>query len=92
MAELLKTNCKQGQLVITDTAIIVEQVSVFDKTKKLRSETMMRASFVDLDYKKPAMMATINLTFHGQGGKILRADWVKREDAERAQAILTGRE
>lgn len=92
MPELFKTPCKQGDLIITDSAIIVERPSAFDKRKKLTSETMLRASFVDLDYKKPAFLATINLTFIGQGGKQLHADWVKREDADRVQALLTGRD
>jgi len=92
MSELIKTHCKQGSLVITETAIIVERLSVFDKSKALKSETMMRAAFVDLDTKKPAMMAAINLTFHGQGNKVLHADWVDQKDAQRIVALLTGRE
>ncbi len=89
MAELLKAKCKQGTLVITDTAIIVE-LSGFGQTFK--SETLMRSAFVDLDAKKPALLATINLTFHGQGGKVIHADWIKPEDAKQVVALLTGRE
>ncbi len=92
MAELFKTSCKQGDLIITDTAIIVERPSAFNKNDKLKSETMMRAAFVDLDSKIPFMMATVNFTFHGQGGKVLHADWVSKKDAARVVAILTGRE
>jgi len=89
MAELLKTRCKQGMLVITETAIIVE-LSGLGKT--LKSETLMRSAFTDIDVKKPLLLATANLTFHGQGGKVLHADLVKADDAKKAVALLTGRE
>ena len=34
----------------------------------------------------------VNLTFYGQGNKVIHADLVKPDDAKRIQAILTGRE
>jgi hypothetical protein len=94
MAELISTRCKQGKLILTDTAIVVELGSFMGN---LRSETMMRSSFVDLDTKLavPSLFGKgggVNLTFHGQGNKVIHADLVKPDDAKRIQAILTGRE
>ncbi len=94
MAEILSTRCKQGKLIITNISIIVELSSFIGN---LRSETMMRSSFVDLDTKLavPSLFGKgggVNLTFHGQGNKVIHADLVKPEDAKRIQAILTGRE
>ena len=95
MPELLKTRCTQGHLVITDTTIIIE-LTAFGKT--LKSETLLRSAFVDMDTKivgaqlfskKPA---TTSFTFHGQGGKILHANLVNGEDSKKVIALLTGRE
>lgn len=92
MEELIKTRCKEGWLLITEEAIIVE-LTTFGKT--LKSEMMLRSAFVDLDakavgmtllYKKPAM----NLTFHGQGGKVIMAGMVKGEDAQKIITLLLG--
>jgi hypothetical protein len=94
MAELIKTRCTGGWLVITEDAIIVELTS-FGKT--IKSETMLRTAFVDLDTKgvmvnvfskKPS---TMNFVFRGQGGKAIKANLVKGEDAQKVIEILTGR-
>ena len=90
MAELLKTRCKQGKLIITDTHIIIE-------LGNLRSSTLARASFTSLDSKMgvPSVFGLgggTNLTFHGQGAEILHADLVPPKDAKQVAAILTGRE
>lgn len=88
MPELLKTTCKQGQLILTDTAIIVE-LKGFGRTFK--SETLLRSAFSDVDMKS-LTGANYNLIFHGQDGKALKADWVNHTDACRIVALLTGRE
>ncbi len=93
MEELIRTRCTQGWLLITETSIIVE-LTTFGKT--LKSEMMLRSAFVDLDakavgmtlfYKKPVM----NLVFHGQGGKVIKAGMVNGEDASAIITLLTGR-
>lgn len=95
MPELIKTRCTQGWLVITDTAIIVELTGL---GKTIKSETMLRSAFVDLDAKSVGMNlfskkpATMNFVFRGQGGKALKASLVNGEDAKKITAILTGRE
>jgi hypothetical protein len=95
MAELIKTRCTQGWLVITETAIIVE-LTAFGKT--IKSESMLRSAFVDLDTKiigsqlfgkKPA---TTSFKFYGQGNKVIEASLVNGVDAKVVIAILTGRE
>lgn len=90
MSELIRTRCQEGQLIITEQAIIVE-LTGFGRT--LKSETMLRSSFVDLDTKAAGwpLVRNTSFTFHGQGGKTIRAGWVKGEDAKRVIALLTGR-
>ena len=95
MAELIKTRCTQGWLILTDTAIIVELRGFGGSVQK--SETLLRSAFVDLDMKRSTPFGgmkavSMNLAFHGAGGKVLSANLVKAEDAQKIVAILTGRE
>jgi len=88
MAELLRTRCSQGKVIITDTHIIVELGSI-------KSQTMARSSFTALDSKLAMWlpgMSRHKLIIHGQGGERLNVGMVKAKDAKRIRAILTGRE
>ena len=83
---LFRTRCKQGTLLLTDTAIIVQLGS-------LRSETMLRTALTNLESKVavPPVFGKgggTNLIFSGQGGTTLHADLVPPRDAEMIQAML----
>ena len=81
MAELIKTRCGQGHLIITDTHIIVERMGI--------SHSQPRSASTTLDMKWKLMGYT--LVFHGAGGERLKASLVKGKDARAIKALLTGR-
>lgn len=82
----IRTRCKQGTLIITDTQIRVE-------LGQLRQQTLARASLTGVD----AVMAVpsvfgmgggTNLVFHGQGAERLQADLVKPNVAREIVSLL----
>lgn len=88
MSELLKTRCTQGQLVITETHIIVRLLN-------LKSQIMSRESFTRLDCRRivPSFFGLgggWNLVFHGKGGERLHANMVKPIFAKKARTLLMG--
>jgi hypothetical protein len=93
MAELLKTTCTQGKLIITDTFIIIELRGF---GTEFQSRNLARSSFSSLDSKMviPSLFGLgggTNLVFHGRGGEMLRADLVPRKAARKVAALLMGR-
>jgi hypothetical protein len=84
MSELLKTRCKTGYLIITDTQI---------KTTGLRIQVMDRSTLTGVDYQKTVpslfgMGGSGNFIFHGQGTQQLCADMVVHKDAKRILQLL----
>ncbi len=89
MSEILRTRCKQGQLIITDTHIIVE-------LGNLQSQTMLRSAFVGMDSKQivPSLFGMgggVDLAFRGQGVSTVYASFVPPRAARKVQALLTSR-
>jgi hypothetical protein len=83
--ELMRTRCAQGQLIITDTAIIIE-LAIPGAGHR---DVLMRQSLTGVDVKR-AMFTAATITFYGQGQQKLRATMVKAKEAERIQALLLG--
>ena len=91
MTELLRTRCKQGELIITDDQIIIE-LRAFGT--ELHSRSLLRSSFTSLDSKLAmisimGMGSGVNLTFHGKGGEVLQADLFRPKDAKAVVSLLT---
>ncbi len=82
--ELMRTRCAQGQLIITDTAIIIELAALGTGHRDI----LMRSALTGVDVKK-VMFTAATITFSGQG-KTMQATMVKAKDAERIQALLLG--
>lgn len=88
MQELIKTRCKQGQLVITDEYIRVELGGPMH-----RQQTLYRSMLtgIDSNVAVPSMFGLgggVNLVFHGQGIERLHADLVKPRVAQEIVGML----
>lgn len=84
MPELIKTRCKTGHLIITDTQI---------KTIGNRMQVMNRDTLTGIDYQKTSpslfgMGGGGNIIFHGQGTEQLIAEIVVHKDAQRILQLL----
>jgi hypothetical protein len=84
MAELIRTRCKQGQLVITDDYIRVELKIPLLGTNQ---QTIYRSALTGIDSNVAVpsifgMGGGVNLLFHGQGIERLHADLVKPKVAQ----------
>ncbi len=90
MQELIRTRCKQGQLVITDETITIELKL---GGLQIKQQTLYRGSLVGIDSKLGAMSffglgGGINLVFRGQGADVLKADLVKPRVAQEILGML----
>ena len=84
--ELINTRCGQGRLIITDRLIRV-------KLGGMRQQTMNRSALTGVDSKLVALSffglgGGTTLTFHGQGGEVLRASLVKTKVAKQILQLL----
>src|SRR5260221_2316024 len=84
MQELIRTRCKQGQLVITDETITIELKL---GGLQIKQQTLYRSSLVGIDSKLRAMSffglgGGINLVFRAQGAGMLIAELVKPKEAQ----------
>jgi hypothetical protein len=87
MQELIRTRCKQGQLVITDEFIRVELPG------HIQQKTLYRSSLTGIDSEIAVfpifgLGGGTNLIFHGKGGEVLHADLVKPKMAQEIVGML----
>lgn len=92
MAEVFRTRCTEGTLLITDQAIIIE----LGKGGNIRQQTLMRSAFTGVESKMgvPSIFGKgggTNLIFHGQGTERLHAGLVNPGIAKEIVAFLQGR-
>ena len=90
MAELIRTRCKQGKLIVTDEYIRVELTA---GSWNINQQTIYRTSLTGIDSKMvlPAIFGMgggTNLVFHGQGAERLHADLVKPKVAQEIISLL----
>ncbi len=88
MAELIRTRCTQGTLIITDEYIRVELGGPFAK-----QQTLYRSSLTGVDSQVGApsvfgLGGGVNLTFHGTGVERLHANLVKPKVAQEIIGLL----
>ncbi|GHO88030.1 hypothetical protein [Dictyobacter formicarum] len=86
MADLIRTRCKQGTLIITDNQIKIE-------LGQLRQQTLARSALTGVDSSMgvPSVFGLgggTNLVFHGQGAERLHADLVKPNVAREIVNLL----
>ena len=82
MAELIRTRCTQGKLIITDEYIRVQLGGPFSK-----QQTLYRSMLTGIDSQVAVpsvfgMGGGVNLVFHGQGIERLHASLVKPKVAQ----------
>lgn len=88
MAELIRTRCTQGNLIITDEYIRVELSGLMPK-----QQTLYRSSLTGVDSQMKVtsvfgMGGGVNLTFHGVGAERLEAHLVKPKVAAEIVGLL----
>jgi len=82
--ELIRVRCwGAGQLVITETAIIIEHKTF----GTIHRDIMLRSALIGVDIKR--LFTVANIIFSGQGKK-MQASMVNAKDAKRIQALLLG--
>lgn len=85
MAELLRTKCAQGKLIITDQAIRVE-------LGQIKQQTLARSSLTGVDmimaYPNIFGLGRTNIVFHGQGAERLQASMVPTNMAREIKSLL----
>ncbi|MGO8948932.1 MAG: hypothetical protein ACLQUY_15040 [Ktedonobacterales bacterium] len=91
MADLLRTRCTAGWLVITEGAVRIERKGLLGAGG--RSEVLPRQSLTGatLQNRMGSVMGHgggSKLIFTGMGGMVIKADFVNPADAERAMSIL----
>lgn len=90
MAELIRTRCTQGTLIITEDYIRVELKVPITGSKQ---QTILRSALTGIDSKVavPSVLGMgggTNLVFHGQGVERLHADLVKPKVAQEIIGLL----
>lgn len=88
MAELIRTKCHMGQLVVTENAIRFES-NVLGKGQKSLSRSMITG----VNMKEYPRIFGIgakkaDLTFYGQGSEVIVTQLVKTEDAKKIVDML----
>jgi len=85
MAELLRTRCAQGTLIITDSAIRVELGTI-------KQQSLARSSLTGIDllmaYPNIFGLGRTNMVFHGQGTERLQANLVPTNIAREIKSLL----
>ncbi len=90
MAELIRTRCTQGTLIITDDYIRVElKIPLMG----VNQQTIYRSALTGIDSKVavPSVLGMgggVNLVFHGQGVERLHANLVKPKVAQEIIGLL----
>jgi hypothetical protein len=89
--ELIRTRCSQGTLLITNKKIAIE-LTAFGNV--LKSQILLRTSLTSIDSKLavPSVLGQgggINLTFHGKGKELLKAELVPLKKAQEILALLS---
>ena len=89
--ELIRARCTQGKLIITNKKIAIELASF---GKVIRSQILLRSSLTSIDTKLAVpsvfgMGGGMNLTFHGKGKEILKAELVPPKEAQEILALLS---
>jgi len=88
MADLLRTRCAQGQIVITDEYIYL----LFDVSEQ---SALYRPWITDIESKGVTFFGRVrgvNLTFHGQGRNAIYADLVYPDAAQQIMELLQPKE
>ena len=85
MTIIIKTICKQGKLILTDTHVMTEGIT--------GRQSMLRSSVTGVSYKMtiPSLFGlggAGNMIFHGQGTEALVADTVGRKNAHKIMEML----
>jgi hypothetical protein len=89
--ELISTRCTQGKLIITNRKIII-QLAAFGNV--LKSQILQRTALTSIDSKLvvPSVLGMgggVNLTFHGKGRELLKADLVAPKAAKEILTLLS---
>ena len=88
MSELLRVQCQQGQLIITEDRIIVEVPGKEEPKMMLRSSLTETKSQVASSPFLRLTKGTTDLTFYGQKQETLWADGVQTPAARNILALL----
>jgi hypothetical protein len=91
MAELLRTRCTAGFLVITDQAIRIERKGILGAGGRL--DVLPRQAIVGVKLENKVMPVFgkgggSTLIFNGQGNAFIRADMVNAADARHVMELL----
>ena len=89
--ELIRSRCTQGKLIVTNKKIAIELTSF---GKVLKSQILLRSSLTSIDSKLAVlpvlgMGGGMNLTFHGKGREVLKAELIPLKEAQEVLALLS---